>query len=281
LLGHIGYFILPCIEVQKVNTLRKGKMRFHILLLAGLSLCGAFAPKHLVPRAQKISPSNLNLAEITGDVEAARGLFYFWFFGSSGAAGVARSAFPRMYDQVTYIRSLKGVGPTLGGETLGVSPICGYPEDLAIKDVENVANNPLNVGEIVAKYPIEGNFLSKKGYLTFAAFEQANKDANPLAVRAIFDTFAQSTNCCSPEIAQGKLDLYKIDLSSINGALLKSKATGFASIAALLFLLGFADFIAAGHAYHGWFPDWPGANNFPACFFDPETSPLRIPDYWI
>jgi hypothetical protein len=259
-------------------------MRVNILLLTSLSLCGAFAPKHLVPRAQKISPSTLNLAEITVEVEtveAARTAFYFWFFGSSGAAGVARSAFPRMYDSVTYIRSLKGVGPTLGGETLGVSPICGYPEDLAIKDVEKVTNNPLNVERIVAKYPIEGNFLSKKGYLTFPAFEQANKGANPLAVRAIFDTFAQSTNSCDPEIAQQKLDLYKKDLSSINGALLKSKAVGFASIGVLLFLLGFADVVAAGHAYHGWFPDWPGASNFPACFLNPETSPLRIPDYWI
>ena len=92
-------------------------------------------------------------------------LFYCisWFFGASGGAGIARSAFPRMYDSVRYIQNLKGVGPTEGGETIGINPLCGYPEDVAIADVEKIVNNQLTIEEIVAKFPIEGDFLAEQG----------------------------------------------------------------------------------------------------------------------
>ena len=213
--------------------------------------------------------------------ELARKAFFIWFFGASGAAGIARSAFPRMYRSTMTIQSLKGVGPTLGGETIGISPLCFFPEDLAIKDVEQVVNNPLSVAEIVERHPIEGNFLAKKGYLTFEAFNLANEGANPLAIRGIFDTFNQSTNVCEPEIAQAKLTSYREDPTLLRGALLKSKVVGFFAVFTLLFLLGFADIVAAGHAYHGWFPDWPGGKNFPWSLFDPDGGLLSIPDYWI
>ena len=86
-----------------------------------------------------------------------------WFFGASGGAGIARSAFPRMYNSVRTIQSLKGVGPSAGGPTIGISPLCGYPEDICIADVEKIANNKLSIEQIVKKYPIEGNFLTAKG----------------------------------------------------------------------------------------------------------------------
>jgi len=215
------------------------------------------------------------------DIEESRTAFFIWFFGASGAAGIARSAFPRMYNQVSYVQGLKGAGPTLGGENLGLSPLCGYPEDLKVKDVEKILNMRMTVEQMVQKYPVEGNFLSRKGYLTFSAFETANRGANPLALRAIFDTFAQSTDVCAPDIAQQKLDAYKEDMALINGALLKSKLAGYSAIAVLLFLLGLADIVAAGHAWHGWFPEWPGGENFPLSIFNIETSPLTIPKYWI
>ena len=209
-------------------------------------------------------------ADILNDVESSRTQFFGWFFGASGGAGIARSAFPRMFEQVQSIRSLKGSGPTLGGETLGISPLCGYPEDLSIKDLEKIINNKLSIEQIVQKYPIENNFLSKKGYITFSAFEMANKGANPLAVRAIFDTFAQSTDVCDPFIAQDKIDSYKEDITLIKGGLFKSKITGYVAIFTLLFLLGLADFIAFGHARDGWFHYWKLSDGI-----------LTIPDYWI
>ena len=153
---------------------------------------------------------------------------------------------------------------------MGLSPLCGYPQDIAVADIEKVVNNKLLVEQIVEKYPVEGNFLASKGYLTFDAFERANADANPAAVRAIFDTFAQSTDLTDPRIAQEKIDSYREDPTRLNGALLKSKLTGFSAIFALLFLLGLADFIAFGHAKDGWFYGWTL-----------EDGIQNIPKYWI
>lgn len=209
-------------------------------------------------------------AEILPDIEASRTQFFVWFFGASGASGIARSAFPRMYEQVQYIRSLKGSEPSLGGETLGLNPLCGYPEDLYVKDIEKIVSNKMNIQQIVQKYPIENNFLSRKGYITFKAFEMGNKGANPLAVRAIFDTFAQSTDACDPFIAQDKIDSYREDISLIKGGLFKSKITGYVAIFTLLFLLGLGDFVAFGHARDGWFHYWKLSDGI-----------FNIPDYWM
>lgn len=183
-----------------------------------------------------------------------------------------------MYNSAQAIKGLKGQGKTLGGETLGLSPLCGYPEDLAIADVKKILNNKLTVEQLVQKYPVEGNFLSAKGYLTFKAFQEANKDNNPLAVRAIFDSLNSSTEVCSPDIAQLKLDSYKENPSLIASELLKAKAIGFSSIFTLLFLLGLADVTAFGHAREGWFPDWPGLTNFPVSFISDLKA---IPNYWV
>lgn len=213
------------------------------------------------------------------DVEAARTAFFIWFFGASGAAGIARSTFPKMFKQTMYIQSLKGLGPTQGGEMLNISPLTGYPEDLRLKDVEQILANPLSAAQIVEQHPVD-YFLSKKGYLTFEAFKLANPDANPLALRAVFDTFATSTNVCEPDKAQRLLDEYRQDILKFKQNLLFAKIVGFASVFILLFLLGLADIVAAGHAYRGWFPDWPGGQNFPWCIFDLETGPWTIPKYW-
>lgn len=220
--------------------------------------------------------------ELIEAVNTARSEFFLWFFGASGSAGIARGQFPKMYQQVQYIQGLKGQGPTLGGEKIGLNPLCGYPEDLAIQDVEQVANNPLSIRDIIKRFPNDGSFLAKKGYLTFTAFRAANDKANPLAVRAVFDTFAQSTDICAPEVAEQKLSEFRQDPRKLNGALLASKSAGWSSIGLLLFLLGLADFVAAGHAYHGWFPDWPGGRDFPWSLADPNDGAIwNIPKYWI
>jgi hypothetical protein len=86
-----------------------------------------------------------------------------WFFGASGGAGIARSSFPRMYNNVKTIQGLKGKGPTLGGEKLGLNPLCGYPEDLSIADIKKILDDCPSVEELVRKYPVEGNFLADRG----------------------------------------------------------------------------------------------------------------------
>lgn len=208
--------------------------------------------------------------EILGDVEASRVQFFGWFFGASGGIGIALSAFPRMYDQFRSLQSLKGREPSLGGDTVGISPLCGYPEDLSVGDLEKIVNNPLTIQQMAAKFPIENNFLSRNGYITFPAYEKANKGSNPLVIRAVFDSFAQSTDACDPFVAQDKIDSYKEDIYRIKGTLLYSKFTGYAAIGTLLFLLVLADVIVIGHARDGWFPYWKFADGI-----------IHIPDYWI
>jgi hypothetical protein len=263
------------------TTLFTSIMRFFFLLLSGASLAAAFVPKHLSAPAlvaSKTTHSRLNAMPDVTAMETSRAAFFLWFFGASGGAGIARSAFPRMYKSAQNIKSLKGEGSTLGGETLGLSPLCGYPEDLALADIKKILSNKLNVEQLVEKFPVEGNFLSAKGYLTFKAFQEANQNENPLAVRAIFDSLASSTDVCSPDIAQAKFDSYIEDPSLIAAELLKAKAVGFSSIFTLLFLLGLADVTAFGHANSGWFPAWPGITNFPVSFIDDLKA---IPTYWI
>ena len=68
-----------------------------------------------------------------------------------------------MYSSVQTIQNLKGVGPSQSGPTIGVNPLCGYPEDISIADVEKIVKNKLSIEQIVAKYPVEGNFLTERG----------------------------------------------------------------------------------------------------------------------
>ncbi|MGK3734398.1 MAG: hypothetical protein ACI8RD_004291 [Bacillariaceae sp.] len=226
----------------------------------------SYPPSSSTTTILRVIPSEIAV-DVAADV--ARTQFFLWFFGSSGGVGVALSAFPRMYGATQYIQSLKG-SPSLGGDNIGLSPLCGYPEDLTSKDVEQIINNKLTVSQLVEKFPIEGNFLSSKGYLTFQAFEQANSGGNPLAIRAIFDSFSQSQDTCEPYVAQDKLDSYKEDISLLKSTLLTSKLVGYSSIATLLFLLGLAETVALTSAKDGWFPSW-----------NLEDGILNIPNYWI
>ena len=117
--------------------------------------------------------------------------------------------------------------------------------------------------------------------LSFKAFEEANKGANPLALRAMFDTFNTSTDIVGPDVAQKMIDEYKQNPKAVAANLLKAKLIGFSSIFTLFFLLGLADVTAFGHAKDGWFPTWPGLDNLPASLFNSETGLLKIPDYWV
>jgi hypothetical protein len=72
-------------------------------------------------RTHNISSKLNSIPEnITG--EDARGFFYIWFFGGSGGAGVALRQFPQQYEKFQQVLSMKDESPTLGGETVGISP---------------------------------------------------------------------------------------------------------------------------------------------------------------
>jgi hypothetical protein len=181
-------------------------------------------------------------------VYQGRVAFFIWFFGASGG-----SAFPRMYDNVVATSALKGAGPTKGGAGIGLNPICGYPQDVAVADILQVVNNRLSIEQIVDKYPIENNFLSKNGYLTYEAFKRANAASNPLAVRVMFDAFS-SSDACSPIEAQDLLDEFRQNPKAVASKAFATKLKGYGAIATLLFLLALADYEAfVVHARQGMF----------------------------
>lgn len=245
---------------------------------------------------------------ITGP-EGAQSYFYLWFFGGSGGAGVALRQFPQQIDKfnslrsmvssckiilqhnyslsnllsiLTYIWSKSGEGPTLGGETVGISPLCLYPRDLSEKDLAKVLNNKLSVEKMVEKGP-KPNFMSTKGYLCYDSFVDANKGCNPLTIRAVFDSLSTG-DIVSPDVAQTKLDSFTNDPSSdfsiFKSELLKTKLAGFSSIAFLLFLLGPITGSTCLESFlRGWAPGWPGSDNLPWSLLI-EPGIWTIPEYW-
>jgi len=251
------------------------------VFLSAIVTAHAFVPSSSLSLSTKLSLTANELSELTPAMEDARKEAFFWFFGASGGAGIARGAFPKMYQNTRFIQNLRGVGPTEGGETVGLSPLCNYPQDISKADLAKIVNNPKTMEEIVEENPYPDNFLAKKGYLIYDAFVHGNPDCNPLALRAVFDCFAQSTNVVDPSTAQQKIDSYKADPSgeTFKNELLLSKAKGYAAIATLLFLLGLADVFAFKDVALGWFPDWPGIKNFPQGLWNPGV--WTIPDYWV
>jgi len=247
--------------------------------------------EHQTVRKKKVEVRAADLIGMPIDIqemENARFAFWLCFYGAAGAASAGRETIPIRYRRLVFRNSLKGKGPTLGGPKLDLLPyVSGFPEDLAIRDVEKVARNRLSAFEIVKKFPIEKSTYAythtknPEEFLYYEAFALANKDANPLVVRAVFDSFTNGGDTVYAGTAQNILETYREDATLLAKTLNRSKLLGLFAFVVLISLVGVADYFAAYHLYHGWFPTWPGGQNFPLCIFDRETGPFTIPQYWM
>jgi hypothetical protein len=217
-------------------------MMLPLLLVAATLLVGSngfIAPPssraaHLASRhisAPTSTTTSLNILPesiAAGGPDAARGYFFIWFFGGSGGGGVALRQIPQQYAKFRSLTEMKDDGPSAGGETVGLSPLCLYPRDLCQADLKKVLNNKLSVEKMVEVGP-KPNYLSERGYLCYESFVAANKGCNPLTVRAVFDAMSTGDNV-DPELAQSKLDLFRndnsSDLSAFKNELLNTKLTG-------------------------------------------------------
>lgn len=136
-----------------------------------------------------------------------------------------------------------------------------YPRDICKADLTKVLSNKLSVEKMVENGP-KPNYLSTKGYLCYESFAEANKNCNPLTVRAVFDALSTG-DIVAPDAAQLKLDAFSNDQSSdsavFKSELLKTKLAGFSSIAFLLFLLGPIVGSTCLESFAlGWFPETLG-----------------------
>lgn len=219
------------------------------LLLIGLALlvsgCGGFLISPTTSTSNRVASTTTTtvmrvLPVSVTTPEEARGYFGLWFFGGSGGIGIAARQFPEQFRKFRQLTIMSGDGPTEGGETVGISPLCLYPRDISKADLDKVLNNKLSVEKMVQVGP-KPNYLSQNGYLCYTSFVAANANCNPLTVRAVFDSISTS-DIIAPDVAQTKLDEFANDISPDKAAfktsLLQTKLAGFSSIAFLLFLLG-------------------------------------------
>lgn len=212
------------------------------------------------------------------DMVAARAAFGLAFFGATGSAGVGRAVIPLTWDRYQDTKALAGTGSTrLGGDDLG---IIGYPEPIYSNDVQQILDNTMSMEEIVRTFPIEDRM---PGYLTYEAYVKANSDANPVAVRAVFDGFKVgiNNNLVAPYVAEEKLNLFREDLGNLKGEVNTGKLVGIAALVCLIGLIGGADYFAFYHGWHGWFPEWPGLDHFPSSLFEQDTGLMAISKYWV
>jgi len=260
----------------KINMLTPLAFAF-ALLIPGLDGF-AMHPARASPRASSTLVPRHVLPDSITDSDNARAYFYLWFFGGSGGAGIALRQFPLLLDKFKELEKMEDVGPTQGGETVGISALCFYPRDISRADLAQVVGNRLSVEKMVETGP-KPNYLSEKGYLCYESFQAANKKCNPLTVRAVFDAMSTG-DVVSPDVAQACLDSFTNDDGAFKNALLKTKLIGYSSVATLLFLLGpIVGSTCLDGASFGWFPEWPGNDNLPwSLLIGPGF--WTIPEYW-
>jgi hypothetical protein len=172
--------------------------------------------------------------------------------------------------------------------------IWGYSEKIYKNEVRAILNNPLDAGAIAKKFPIESiegseeryayTHIEKPIFLSYDAYVLANPRANPVALRAVFDSFSNSIgggNAVSPITAQERIDLYKADVTKMGKKLNSGKLIGISAFFLVLVLLGIADYLAIYHIWRGWFPEWQGFSSMPGSFFSKEMGIFVLPEYFI
>jgi len=268
-----------------------------------LGVVHAFAPAnpkqsgaYSVSKNTRDSSSKLHIAtEIVAEMSAARGAFWMCFFGASGVGSIGRELIPIVFGRYQANRNTETEAVDNNGKELDLSTatdmgIWGYPNKIYQEDVVKILNNPLNAEAIVQKFPVEREAVYEYShttnpvFLTYEAFGKANPKANPVALRAAFDSFSNSiggSNAISPFVAQEKIDLYKGDVGAMTKKLNNGKLSGIAAFVLVLCLLGLADGLALYHVWKGWFPEWQGFTNMPASLFNSDIGILTIPEYFV
>lgn len=264
--------------------------------------------------------------EAIQEMTNARFAFGLCFYGAAGIGSIGRELIPVVFGRYQTTSSIetdatttlarnsnsnkknknnnRGAAADVADEDLG---IWGYPEKIYRKDVEMILNNPVLPLAIAKKYPISQDADAADRYqythmkdsvpfLGYDGFAKANPRANPVALRAVFDSFSNSiggSNAVSPITAQRNIDSFMEDsggrqkrgTSTVTGALAKKlnggKAIGITAFFFLLVLLGVGDWLAIFHLWKGWFPEWQGFSDVPSSLFDKDIGFAVLPDFFV
>jgi hypothetical protein len=250
--------------------------------------------------------------EAIQEMTNARFAFALCFYGAAGVGSIGRELIPVVFGRYQTTSALESDGAVASSngqrvvekddENLG---IWGYPEKIYRGDVETILNNPLTPLAIANKYPIAQDDDAAKRYqythmkdavpfLGYDGFERANPNANPVALRAVFDSFSNSiggSNAVSPITAQNNIDSFlqkdsgRRGKATVTGDLAKKlnggKTTGIIAFGFVLVLLGVGDWLAILHLWKGWFPEWLGFSDIPGSLFDKDIGIAVLPNFFV
>ena len=172
----------------------------------------AFVPLHptktVTTRKMLVSDA---APETLQEMTNARFAFWMSFYAAAGVGSIGRELIPIVFGRYQSTNSLSvGEEKRMNNEansnrsinnnridaSSGVDlRIWGYPEKIFTHDVEMILKNPLTPTQIAKRYPISTagryNYTHMKGddipFLGYDSFVKANPNANPVALRAVFD----------------------------------------------------------------------------------------------
>lgn len=100
----------------------------------------------------------------------------------------------------------------MGGPELDISPLAtiGYPEPLRIQDLESIFQNLPDLPTLLSKGD-KKTYMSQLGYVEQVALGRSLPDANPLAMRSLYDAVSGGGGggVMSPAILTQKLAIYR------------------------------------------------------------------------
>lgn len=173
------------------------------------------------------------------DPSEAKGEFYFFFFGGSGALGIGFKQIPELLKEAETVKALAN-GKTLGGEALQCTPLAtiGYPEPLRVADVQKIVDKMPSMQKI-SDNGAKKSYMAQLGYLEREAFYKTLPDCNPLALYAAFDAMAGGGgDLAAPGEAQAMVSRWKTDgLDSFKGDLLKATVKKYSAYVVFAFLI--------------------------------------------
>lgn len=147
-------------------------------------------------------------ASMVEEISSARFAFWMCFYGAAGVGSIGRELIPIVFGRYEFNRNLASdtfnapkVSSSDKSQDLDLK-IWGYPEKIYSDEVKAILNNPLSPDQIAKKYPIESfegseeryeyTHITKPIFLSYDAYVKANPRANPVALRAVFDSFSNS-----------------------------------------------------------------------------------------
>ena len=180
-------------------------------------------------------------------------------YGALGVGSIGRELIPIVFKRYETNSNLKSSNTSITEKKTDLN-IKGYAEPVYLEDVQLIlSNTKMDAISIATKYQedksekYEYTHLETQNippFLTFEAYQRAHPTSNPVALRALFDSFSNSLggiNSISPITAQERIDEYTNNINEMVLRLNRSKVLGISAFIFVLLLLGFVYYLTIYH----------------------------------